>query len=483
MAVAINTAWLVQDFMPQIQRDLRNVEAEGSCFQIHRVCAHATVLLHDSPSGRKLIESVKVVATREALNWQADPDEDVSDLEVLHHLQQQAATSPLGVFAQTDRSSGAATTLIATALSPSIMGETQGRPLSSFDRYAIRFSYLTPSHPMSVRAQQGRRSDLRGLVPRYPKNPLAALGFCFFGLPESQKSVVWAGGPREDRYVFWQVQVDFVDVASRRRSHKRRRTAFNPFQQVARSLIVENRDPGGRSRYNGVRHRPDRSTWVAEMKPPKHRNKQDFGNFSSEAQAARAVDAAFHHYGRAHLLNFPRTSLQFLSSRSAPAAGLDEKAKVKFVKEEAKWLASIAATTSPSSSEFHIPEMRRSPSGRYRSLPEISLPLNVSGEDVVVDTVSQRMEFRSFGECSTATAVQQSLGSGSSVQITEQGCDSPETSAPTVSLNLVNPEACEVQSKWLDSFIRSPPAPVFSTPPSPSHFQDEIAYALLEQQG
>jgi Tfp pilus assembly protein PilE len=130
------------------------------------------------------------------------------------------------------------------------------------------------------------------------------------------------------------------------RPEKRRRTAVS----------LEGDDRSEEKQFKGVRYRPDRKKWVAEMKPPKHGNKVSFGEFKSQEQAARVVDAAFYYYQKPHFLNFPESTSEVLASKPMPA-GFDEKEKLVFVKEQAKWLASMdhsstlsAAPVPPSSS-------------------------------------------------------------------------------------------------------------------------------------
>lgn len=91
-------------------------------------------------------------------------------------------------------------------------------------------------------------------------------------------------------------------------------------------------------KYKGVRFRADRKSWVAEMKPFKYKNKISFGDFKSREEAARAVDAAFFYYDKNKWRNF-RDSPTFLKPLPVP---LSEEAKLKFVKEQARALASWA---------------------------------------------------------------------------------------------------------------------------------------------
>jgi len=71
-----------------------------------------------------------------------------------------------------------------------------------------------------------------------------------------------------------------------------------------------------------------------------------------------------------------------------------------------------------------------------------------------------------------------------SVQHAEQGWDwAADSSTLAAPPNVVNPSASESQAyMWLDSIICLSPAPTYPRSPSPSPFQDEIAYALLAHQ-
>jgi len=74
------------------------------------------------------------------------------------------------------------------------------------------------------------------------------------------------------------------------------------------------------------------------MKPFKFKYKVSFGDFKSAMEAARAVDAAFYYYDKNKWRNF-RDSPEFLPP--LPGA-LTEEAKLKFVKKQARSLASCA---------------------------------------------------------------------------------------------------------------------------------------------
>jgi hypothetical protein len=108
------------------------------------------------------------------------------------------------------------------------------------------------------------------------------------------------------------------------------------------------------------------------------------------------VDVAFHYYGKP--LNFADTP-QILSKRP-PLPGLDLEDKLNFVREQAKWLASIASTLSsrgtsgirPSVPSFRISESSRGAISAHlelRSFSETSLSLRCGGADEAEDGVSQ----------------------------------------------------------------------------------------------
>jgi hypothetical protein len=138
MALAIDAKALAQAFIPRLQRYLDQYTQR---FQIHRLCAHATVI-HDASAFRQLLAARELtLAKQEALDWQADQGDDLDEGEVFKHLQQQAATSPL-LLQSLDHTNVATSTLVASALSPSFTTRTHGRPLSSFHRRSLRCSFL-----------------------------------------------------------------------------------------------------------------------------------------------------------------------------------------------------------------------------------------------------------------------------------------------------------------------------------------------------
>lgn len=167
--------------------------------------------------------------------------------------------------------------------------------------------------------------------------------------------------------VFWCIQIDLVDLQSSRYHNaqhvgKRRRRSMDPFIRVesprheeaiaeglnhAKDHRSQREQPPEAKRFRGVRYRPNRRTWVAEIKPPEARNKVSLGDFKSQLQAAHAADVAFHYYGKTNLLNFPGI-VSLLPP--VPENLVNDVRKLEFVKKEVKRIASIGFTTSPSAS-------------------------------------------------------------------------------------------------------------------------------------
>lgn len=207
--------------------------------------------------------------------------------------------------------------------------------------------------------------------------------------PEPDLKIVWARDTGYKPFVVWNMQLDVVDLYTRittyntdSRPAKRRRTAVNQFWEVS---FVPGEDLGTNhhlpetTKFNGVRYRKDRNRWVAETRPYKGANKTQFGEFKSQTEAALAIDAAYYYYGKRHSLNFSETTPMLLSSRSPSKATVlqDEKAKLRFVKGEAKWLASVSAIATPTQLET----AEYSWSGGFRSYSEISSFLSFEGGD------------------------------------------------------------------------------------------------------
>lgn len=407
MSLAIDTTPLATHCLPQVQSDLdKLVSSTERRFQVLRLSAHATVI-HDAVSVAHLQKEIGAqalqVAKQEVLDWQADQDEDLDELEVLHHLRDQSTTSPLFEKVLNVPRTGT-TTLVASCAGTSA-------PLSSFHRYSLRSSFLAfYSHgqdPDFLGADSGNPHVIPQYAVQYAEWVASAPYLRIIGL--------------EDKVcVVWHLQCDIVDLLKHKaqpgsRPGKRRRTTVNPVLQM----------PPAENRFNGVRYRPNRRTWVAEMKPPKSRNKVSFGDFKSAEDAARVVDAAFFHYNKPGLLNFP-DSARILSPRPPPEAPLTDQDKLKFVMNEAKWLASIAST----------------------------LP------GPVVDP-SRWLDNRS-------------------VQITE-GWNTADDSSPVISNSVNLSQPYETQTTWTH-LVTSPAIPTIPVPPSPSNFQDEIARLLIERQ-
>lgn len=379
MALAIDAKALAQSLIPRLQRYLDQYTQR---FQIHRLCAHATVI-HDASAFRPLLAARELtLAKQEALDWQADQGDDLHEGEVFKHLQQQAATSPL-LLQSLDHTNVATSTLVASALSPSFTTRTHGRPLSSFHRHSLRCSFLRRNQ---VLAHGFAYSSAISKV-----FPSAGEHYAWVYFPEPDVKIVWATNTGYKPFVVWNLQLDVVDLWTRITtvcSGKRRRTALNQFLQVS-SVEEQDRElipliPEAK-RFRGVRYRPDRRTWVAEMRPYKGKGKVQFGEFKSQEHAAAAVDAAFHHYGKPQLLNFPDRTPHTLSARRprSPASLND---KLRFVKAEAKWLGSVTSTLPSAPASLESRSRGCSPGncsaidvGDLRSFSEISSPISCGG--------------------------------------------------------------------------------------------------------
>lgn len=129
-----------------------------------------------------------------------------------------------------------------------------------------------------------------------------------------------------------------------------------------------------------------------------------FGQFQSETEAARAVDVALHHYGKP--LNFADTPQILAKERSSQGLGDDE--KLKLVKEQAKWVASMTATL-PSS-----PALPRGTSCTVPSHPRVEI-LEPSGYGCSASSLG----LRSFSEISS------SLGCGDTADEADDGVSQP----------------------------------------------------------
>jgi hypothetical protein len=262
------------------------------------------------------------------------------------------------------------------------------------------------------------------------------------------------------------------------------------------------------------------------MKPPKiSKNKVSFGDFQSQADAARVVDVAFHYYGLP--LNFADTP-QILSKRP-PLPELGPEDKFNFVREQAKWLASIASTlpSSPSSPfargtsgirspvpSLDIPESPREAIGAplgFRSFSEISSSLGCGGADEADDGVSQPPPswvhpnpMASIFEIGLETMEPDFAAADHAAVTTHfgEGQSSLQGSAENATVDLCNiaisanfaagsfpdlvnspgmEQPREIPSVFLDFLLMSPPAPAFQVP-SPGDFRGELADRLWEEQ-
>ena len=438
-------------------------------FQIHRVCVYATIAHHGS-AFRHLSQAIRTEPIRQvqqaALDWQADQEDELDEVEVFHHLKELDAMSVsiAGASLASDRTAGM-TTLVASAQSPTYAARAQGRPPSSFRRYSLRTSmFWTYSEEACGLYFRINHTDMSMQVAyNYP------LKLFWFRHP-----IVWANGRRNESLVLWQLQLDFVDLLSRAPNptwwpEKRRRRTLNHFLQVSSSgaedegITSRVEHAPEAKRFKGVRFRDERNRWIAEMKPPRSKNKVSFGDFKSQTEAARAVDAAFFYYGKTEQqLNFADTP-QILSMRPAPA-GVSEKEKLKFVKEQAKWLASMVSA---------LPSTPTSPSDSEAS----ANPSDITRES------SRDHTWKIFSPLGFPEA--DNGVSRSSVHIMSDEKNRPSESSPGAVTNLANSSRvelpCELQEMGLDFLVLSPPVPLFQTA-SPRDLQGDIAYQLLEQQ-
>lgn len=495
----------------------------GSRYLVYRACAHSSVVNDRSLVKRVRCARVSDLATREALDWQADQDEDLDEAEVIHHLHQQAKSSPLfaNAISRTERSDAITTLVTSCSLqSPSLPASAQGRPLASFRRLSIRLSTL---NYRDGEYWSGILSNVEKMIPdRSPRRLLS-----MFVTP----TIVGKSLSEIEDCVVWHLQFDLVDLLSPRRlptwrPGKRRRTTINPFHQVPtppeQDAAPRNHPPEAK-RFKGVRYRHDRRTWAAEMKPPKYKDKVSFGEFKSQAQAARAIDAAYHYYGKPHLLNFPDTP-GILSTRPSPAGVLNEKDQLRFVKEQVKWLASMASTL-PSSPPSVLPEILESSSRGcigdtlgFRTFSEIASLLSCGVADESDDGTSQPLPSlppdalaelagsASMGPpfvCAVASGG--SMGSSDEHQgMLEWSSENPlvvpsssdwwssrssvqfthVSSAPALmNLRTSAEPSCESPGLWMNYLAMSPPA---SMPPlptrSPVSFHVDVTHGLLESE-
>jgi hypothetical protein len=500
----------------------------GGRFQLHRVCIYAVVSMHaPHPNSFDVWKDTHLV-DREALNWQADQDDDLDELEVYHNLKQLAVTSSSvrRILSSSNGNNAATTTLVATVQSPTVSARLQDRRASSFQRLSLRSCNVDFRRAPSVGFPSGFWD--------YSTFPYEiVLNFSFLTRKywpwgfyvHERPDIVWTNTTQEYT-VYWQVQFDYVDLhtphlTSTQRTGKRRRT-LNSFHQVSwrrQEDTSRPHHPPDAKRFRGVRFRPDRNRWFAEMKPPRSKNKVCFGAFQSPTDAARVVDVAFHYYGKP--LNFADTP-QILSTRP-PLPELGPEDKFNFVREQVKWLASIASTlpssssspfargTSGNRSPVPTPESPRGAIGAplgFRSFSEISSPLGCGGADEADDGVSQpppswvhpnpmasivadwmetmEPDFNAADHTADFGAGQSTL-QGSAENATANPCDiaiSADFATGTFP-DLVNSlgmgESSDIPSMLMDLLLNAPPVSAFQIP-NPSDFQCDVAHRLLEEQ-
>jgi hypothetical protein len=376
MALGIDTKHMVEKWIPDHENHLDDALGTSGRLQMHRVYAHAMVI-HDPAMMRRLSEARGRPFSRRkqaVLDWQPDEEDEQSEWEVFRHLHE--------LYETASERSGGFRALVTSAESPSFAARAQGRSPSSFRRYSIKISMLRNDRNEAYGMYLITHTDLQKLFPNARHRSWCKWGY---------EPKILCSNARHRCAVFWQMQIDFVDLLSRKtqaapRLGKRRRT-MDPFLRVESSS--QGRVPVREKRFKGVRHRPERKAWVAEMKPPGSRNKVSFGDFRSDTEAARAVDAAFHYYGKTEdVLNFA-DSAHILATRAAPGA-LDEEEKLRFVKEQAKWLAAMASTLPPSRTSAFA--AARATSG----IVSISVPESSGG------CTGDALGFRSFSEIASS---------------------------------------------------------------------------------
>ncbi|KAG0606044.1 hypothetical protein M758_9G108900 [Ceratodon purpureus] len=410
MAICIDGKDIADHWIPDHEHHLDEPLGITGRYVIDKVYVHATVI-HDPAKIRRLSEArtcKRISLERQAaLDWQQDSDDELDEGEVIHHLKQVGEASFPEIFSPNDHTTRSHAISVESPRSPSFSARAAGQCPSSLRRHSIKISMLRNDRNESYGMYLITHTNLQTLFP----NVTGHGSWCKWGY---EPKISWSR-MRQKCAVVWQMQIDFVDLLSSQKPEsasqlgKRRRT-------VDQFLRVSSRCEGESSRVNlrtdkrskGVRYRPERRAWVAEMKPPGSRNKASFGDFKSETEAARAVDAAFYYYGKLDKLNFANT-LQILATKPAPPA-LDKKDKLRFVKQQAKWLSSLAfnlpsSPTSCSSSArpgtssaisslpLETPESSRGSTAEvfrnYPSLSDIASLLSCGGCDLIDDGVSQ----------------------------------------------------------------------------------------------
>lgn len=358
MANKFDTRHLRQEWFPRLDRLLASAHFAKNRYRVQRVCVCAIVLSQDEHEIRSLNKQMPMFSvTQDKLDWQAEEDQSVGD--VFTHLMRMSDCPSKNY-------------LLENVESPEFAASPDSDEQDhSYSRQSFRLSSLevyngdcssSPGYHIGATAFQ-KLTDLRDssdsdeLWRRW-------LNKYIIEFDESPR-IVWA---REGvtSAVLWQVQLDIIDSTSRFRKSTGgvRRRRYGAFSQVyledAKEEHAEDGDEPEAKRFRGVRYRPERKKWVAEMRLPKglKKNKVSFGDYESEVQAARAVDVAFHHYGKE--VNF-RNTAEILKAQPA-LKGLDGEAKLRLVKDQAKWVANqvmhapLQPACAPSTITVKIPD-------------------------------------------------------------------------------------------------------------------------------
>jgi hypothetical protein len=500
MALAIDTQVLLDQFIPNEERMMDAGIGSGGRFQLHRVCIYAVVSIHEHGSEPEDAVVRDWESETAALDWQADQDDDLDELEVFHHLKQLAATrSRVRRMLSSRIGNHAATaTLAANVQSPTFSARLQDRPASSFQRFSRRMCIVDFRRASSIEIPFGLCGESNfpyEVIPNVSKH--ANTDWAFRKNFLEHPPLLWTS-TRQEYIVYWQVQIDYVDLhtprlMSTQRTGKRRRM-LHPCQQVSwrrQEGTSRAHHPPDAKRFKGVRFRPDRNRWFAEMKPPRCKNKVCFGAFQSPTDAARMVDVAFHYYGKP--LNFADTP-QILATRP-PLPELGPEDKFNFVREQVKWLASIASTLPPSSSSpfargtsgnrspVPTPESSRGAIDAqlgFRSFSEISSPVSCGGADEADDGASQSRPW-------LYEALQPDLAAVDHAAVTVEGQSTLQGSAGNATADPCGPAisadfASGTFPHWVPSMLMDllRPTPAFQAP-SPSDFRDDVVDRLLEE--
>lgn len=360
MALGIDTRNLVEKWIPRLEQLLSRATFARDRYQVHRVYACATVLTQDEAAIQDISTNTPSFSvTQRALDWQPQDDDELNEGDVYNHLVQMSGYE----FSARENS------FLTNAESPTFAATAEGRPASAFQRCSFRLSTLEvyssgceyPGYHVGASTLQEPDSATARKVPSEWWESM---------LDDDGPELIWPL-PGERSAVLWHVQVDLLDMLSPRSGRHRRRRKYGPFQQVTHagyeSPSSDDNPVSAAKRFNGVRYRRERKTFIAEMKIPKTKNKESFGDFKSAPEAARAVDAAYYYYNVREKVNFPDAA-HILSSQPKPAQ-LTEKDMLKLVKERAKWLASHTPTlpSCPSSGNLvpetptHLPSASSSP--------------------------------------------------------------------------------------------------------------------------